>query len=261
MSLAEAIAAARAMRSTRPTKGARPGFPTGVERVYERELMRYADRIARETRAALRRRDDDYDGWTVARLRLELPEGAVRAAMRALDRAIKAMRTWSAAEVERVIRVPMPVETPGVEAVLAAWRRENVKLIKSIPEQMLDEVYDIITDAQATGRRVEDIAAEIEGRFDVSKSRARLIARDQVAKANGDLQRQRQSEAGITRYEWSSSLDERTRDRHRDLDGTIHRWDDPPIVDLRTGRREHPGGDYQCRCVPVPILDVLDEDD
>jgi GNAT superfamily N-acetyltransferase len=47
------------------------------------------------------------------------------------------------------------------------------------------------------------------------------------------------------------------RDMHDELEGTEHAWDDPPVTD-KYGNRNHPGEDYQCRCVAVPILDEYD---
>lgn len=260
MSLADVIAAARAVRKRRPRTGGRPSYPLAIERAYEREVLRYTERCIATTRAALRRREDSYSGGTVARLRLALTDSAaMRAILRAVDRAASALRSWSAQDLARILRIEVSEASRGADALLDQWRRDNVALITSIPEQMLDQVYELVTEAQTTGRRVEDLASDIERRFDVARSRAELIARDQVGKANGDLVRARQEDAGVSRYVWSSSRDERTRRRHRELEGTVHAWDDPPVVDERTGRREHPGGDYQCRCVAVPVIDGLED--
>jgi len=69
----------------------------------------------------------------------------------------------------------------------------------------------------------------------------------------------RQTAAGVSRYEWSSSADERVRPRHRELDGQTFSWDDPPVTN-DDGDTNHPGEDYQCRCIAVPVLDDSDED-
>lgn len=34
------------------------------------------------------------------------------------------------------------------------------------------------------------------------------------------------------------------------------RWDNPPVVDEKTGRRCHPGKDYQCRCCALPVFNI-----
>ena len=87
-------------------------------------------------------------------------------------------------------------------------------------------------------------------RTDVSDSRAKLIARDQVAKLNGELTKERQTDLGVTGYIWRTVGDERVRDEHADNDGQFFTWDSPPS----TGA---PGEDIQCRCWAEPVLPEL----
>jgi uncharacterized protein with gpF-like domain len=47
----------------------------------------------------------------------------------------------------------------------------------------------------------------------------------------------------------------RTRPDHRRLAGKKFRWDDPPIVNSRTGERGNPGMDTHCRCWAEPVPD------
>jgi len=82
----------------------------------------------------------------------------------------------------------------------------------------------------------------------VTDRRAMLIARDQISKHNGALTRARMQGAGIARYQWSSSKDERVRTSHSTLEGRVFSWDRPPPVG-------HPGEDIQCRCVALPVFD------
>jgi SPP1 gp7 family putative phage head morphogenesis protein len=113
----------------------------------------------------------------------------------------------------------------------------------------------VIADPLNEGRSVRDISKLLQEQAGYSKSRAELTARDQTLKLYGQIQEERQQKAGITKYVWTTSQDERVRPDHADLDGTVQAWDDPPVVDKRTGRRGHPGFDYQCRCTAVPVLD------
>ncbi|GAG93926.1 unnamed protein product, partial [marine sediment metagenome] len=69
-----------------------------------------------------------------------------------------------------------------------------------------------------------------------------------------EYKQQRYLDIGITKYEWSTSNDERVRDDHKQLDGKIFSFKTPPVVDRRTGRRANPAEDFGCRCVAIPIL-------
>jgi len=164
------------------------------------------------------------------------------------------IRKWNGREMARLLLIDLSEESPELLATLANARATNVRLIQSIGDRLLGDVFETVTRSVMAGTRVEALASRIQERYSVSDSRARLIARDQTLKANADLTRVRHREAGVTSYVWSSSRDERVRDVHAELDGFEFRWDDPPITSL-TGERNHPGEDYQCRCVAVPVLD------
>ena len=95
----------------------------------------------------------------------------------------------------------------------------------------------------------------------MTKSKANLLARDQVGTLSANLTRTRQESAGVEEYIWSSSGDERVRECHRELNGQKFRYDDPPAMWYMTkhgkvysGRHCNPGEDYQCRCVAKPVF-------
>jgi len=45
----------------------------------------------------------------------------------------------------------------------------------------------------------------------------------------------------------------RTRKDHLRLDGQVCSWENPPVVNTRTGERGHPGMDAHCRCYAEPV--------
>ena len=136
---------------------------------------------------------------------------------------------------------------------LLIWIQENVDLIKTIPKDSLDRMRDIVYDGYVYGRTTTEMMREIRRVYSVSKRRALFIARDQIAKLNGDIQRAQQQEAGIHEYIWSTVEDERVRKSHRELNGKKFSWDDPP--ESSDGRRCHPGQDFNCRCIGRPVFD------
>jgi len=148
------------------------------------------------------------------------------------------------------------VAVPHLSALRSLWRDHNIKLITDHAEERAERVRSILD--SAPGERVETIARRIEQETRVSKSKAALLARDQTLKLYAQQMQQRHQAAGVMEYVWRTSLDERVRAAHKSLDGTRQRYLSPPIVDAKRGRREHPGGDYQCRCTADPILPGLD---
>lgn len=191
--------------------------------------------------------------------------------LRALQRTLDDM--WRSGELEKQIRITgakvsiknsrqlqklLPTvklrDIGGFPEAIEGFRKRNIALIRSLQGRQLEEIRGILETAELQGLRVEVVRKQIIERFGVSRSKADLLARDQVLKLNGELTEKRQTQAGITRYRWSTSNDERVRESHEELDGEEISWDDPPETNA-DGDRNHPGGDYQCRCVAIPILD------
>lgn len=134
-----------------------------------------------------------------------------------------------------------------LSSMVNTWAANNVGLIQNAEGTFLDEVQAAVVDGLVEGRSTEDIARTIEERGQVARSRARLIARDQVATLNHDITRQRQTALGLDKYRWTTSLDERVRDEHEKRHGKVFHWDDPP-------EDGHPGQAINCRCVATPVV-------
>lgn len=138
---------------------------------------------------------------------------------------------------------------------LEEWVNDNVELIKTIPEESLGKMRDVVYEGFTKGKTTTSMVKELQRMYRISRRHAELIARDQTAKLNGQIQRAQQLDAGITEYIWYTVGDSRVRQSHAALNGSKFSWNDPPIVDERTGRRCHPAEDYQCRCIGRPVFD------
>lgn len=258
-------ARANAVSLRRSTKSATPKLPLAEERALERYLTTLTREAADEVRELVARGVSINDllpleqqlGDIRLRLAERIQSSEVSEIVDAFGRRVNAKNL---ADTARVLRMSPDALPPSVRSVLDAFRRENVRLIGSVLDDQISEVSELVRDAVRTGRRVEDLAEDIEARFGVSTSRARLIARDQVLKANSAMTQTRMTAAGVSRYRWSTSRDERVRPMHRELEGQIFNWSDPPITNEK-GDRNHPGEDINCRCVPVAVLDFEEEDE
>lgn len=158
------------------------------------------------------------------------------------------------AELGRQLRAVLGVDPqtaePWLEGAIREFVGENVALIKSIPQSYFDQVEARVIAGARAGKRHEVIAKEVAERFEVSKSRAKLIARDQVGKFNGKLAETRQKKLGIDAYIWRTVNDNRVRDEHVDREGKRYVWSKPPYDG-------HPGEPINCRCYAEPDLAAL----
>ena len=153
--------------------------------------------------------------------------------------------------------------TPAMRDAFEASLAENVGLIRSIPQQYLQEVEGIVMRNYAAGRDLKSMAAEIKSRYEVSANRAVLIARDQSNKANAVVQRARQKEIGITEGIWlHSHAGKEPRPTHVAMDEKRYLIS-KGMWDSQAKRRR--GGGYEgafifpgeligCRCVGRSVL-------
>lgn len=150
------------------------------------------------------------------------------------------------------------LRTP-VGSVLRGLLAEQVDLIQSLPIEAAERVHQLTIRSLLTSGRAKEIAAEIYRTGEVTESRAMLIARTEVARTASVLTETRSRSAGVQYYRWQTSKDADVRPGHRDMQGKICRWDEPPAVN-ENGRimYHHPGRIWNCRCWPEPLVELED---
>ena len=136
----------------------------------------------------------------------------------------------------------------AIRPLMDAWRRENVSLIRTIPQRLHEGLYQRMsaTFAERPFDR-QALSRVLSTEFQSAGYNLRRLTRDQTGKAIGQLTQARHRQIGIEEYTWHTSQDERVRPSHAALDGTRQRWDSPPSVG-------HPKEDIQCRCVAIPYI-------
>jgi len=160
-------------------------------------------------------------------------------------------------QLRKLIGISLREADAGVAAQVDNFIAINTSRIKSLVGEQLLDLKTLLGRPRTLGTiHVSDLKKQIMATVDVTKAKAALLARDQTLTLNAQITRTRQQNVGITEYVWTTSGDERVRDAHAELDGTVNRWDDPP-VSSEDGRRNHPGEDYQCRCTAFPVLPEL----
>ena len=135
--------------------------------------------------------------------------------------------------------------TDNMRLYIKDWTEEEiVKLRKSVEKKTF------------LGQRYEDLAKTIERRYQVSKSKAKFLARQETNLFISEFKETRYKSAGSTEYTWCcvvGSQKHPVRPMHKKLNGTRQSWDRPPVVN-EEGQRKNPGQDYGCRCFARPII-------
>jgi SPP1 gp7 family putative phage head morphogenesis protein len=192
-------------------------------------------------------------GQVRVRYAQEVPASAIQATAAAAGRNVE---LFQSVQLNRVFKSALNIDVdamfPDAAEAIEAFTVDNVSLIKTVPEKYFAEIEQTAIRNIRAGRRFSDWQGEIAKRFDVAKSRAALIARDQVNKFNGELNRVRQQALGIRTYTWRDSNDDRVRETHQEFDGNTYAWSGEPAPP-----EGHPGQPINCRCNADPNVESV----
>lgn len=136
----------------------------------------------------------------------------------------------------------------------------NIKLIKSIPAEHMERAKKAIEDALLKeGSDYESLVSQLQEIEGITQRRARLIAIDQNAKLNADLNNVRQEDIGVTKFRWITQNDKKVRSRHRKLKNRVFTIKEGASVTLPNGKKIKikPGEEVRCRCRQQPDISHL----
>jgi SPP1 gp7 family putative phage head morphogenesis protein len=138
---------------------------------------------------------------------------------------------------------------------------ENAGYIRSLPVEFAQHVTTQAANFALAGQRPVGLMKEIQKTLpDVAESRARLIARTEVAKAQATITQVRSEHLGIDWYIWRTVKDQRVRSSHKHMEGVLCQFSSPPAPEALKGEPSQgnygPGGIYNCRCFSQPLLDI-----
>lgn len=167
------------------------------------------------------------------------------------DVARRDAKMWKQHSREIGAGIRREIESAPTGDILRQLQETQVSLIKSIPLDAAQRVHDLSTEFLSTGTRASELAKHIADTEGVSISKARLIARTEVSRAQSNLVQARAQWAGSDGYIWRTSGDMDVRPSHAEMEGTYVRWSEPPTLDKLKG---HAGALPNCRCYAEPVF-------
>jgi uncharacterized protein with gpF-like domain len=150
--------------------------------------------------------------------------------------------------------------TDAANDVLQATTKANVELITNISQKAVTDITGMVMRSVQSGHDVGALAKQLEEQFGMTRKRAKLIARDQNAKATASIVRTRQAELGITEAKWIHSHGGKTpRQSHVDFAAGKNGG---PYYDVKQGayidgEYIFPGEEINCRCVSRAVVPGL----
>jgi SPP1 gp7 family putative phage head morphogenesis protein len=255
------------LRRRKPATILRPVHANaGVEAQYRRKLIRLINAMYVDVRDRIRRLYGDHEPAILAMD--AVPADILAKAVKAMTARWQAewdalswdMANWFATDVDERTMYAMKAalkkggyairfqKTPAMNDILAATVNQNVGLIKSIPAQFLGEVEGLVMRSVQSGRDLEQLTKDLRARYQITRRRAELIARDQNNKATSALRAAREKEAGVEEGVWlHSGGGKEPRPKHVAANGKRFKLSEGlPVGD--DGGFVMPGQEINCRC-------------
>lgn len=265
-----------------------PVYPISAERELARVTLAYMEMIIKTTQPYINRLMRQYEernyrqdavGNFISAVREAKSSAAQKLeskenALKAIEKGYKfsgnlarnhSINDWNA-QVKEALGVGVSHDwySEQMDDMVGNWIRTNVSKIRSVPSEYLTEIENIIRWGYETRQPKVNVYNRLEKQIKLSRSRAKMIARDQLGTLNAQMTRFEHESAGVSKYKWITKRDGRVRDSHRALHGTIQSWNNPPAMwymtasrgIVYTGRYCNPGEDYGCRCVAKPVFDL-----
>jgi len=204
-------------------------------------------------------RDPQFDAMAY-RLAARMAQQVAALNMRSWREA--AMKSTRAREVYKGLQEE--IRRTGLQPELQVIAARNARLIRSIPREIAQHLTQKAVTLQQEGKRDKEIISELKRLAPrLTRSKMKLIARTEIARAGTDLDKLRAENLGLDWAVWHSSEDQRVRPSHRNLDGVLMNWNDPPQPEALIGEKSTLGRGFggqfpNCRCLMASVAD-LDE--
>lgn len=241
------------------------------KRRLELQYQHLLDRLGRDILTSIEGLTDPFEianvirGWLTNRLFQHFAGETAQAVVGGLFRS--SAKTWREAAREqsngRAIYEALKRELSGpIGAAVDFQIKRNAELIRSMPLDIANDMVKYIEQESFRGRRASAIAEDILRKFpNVTKNKAKLIARTETSKTSTALTQARAESLNLPAYIWRTSEDQRVRKSHDHMDGVIVFWRDPPAPEALIGVKStlgkyHAGNAPNCRCYPQPVVNL-----
>lgn len=177
-----------------------------------------------------------------------------------VDKASSAALHSSLQKLSGGLSLPTTSMAGQTKEILKATVTENVGLIKSISQKYLTDVQGAVMRSITSGNGLQDLVPELQKYKDITKRRARFIAKDQTRKAFNGMNRGRMEALGIEEAEWlHTGGAKEPRKTHVAMSGKTFKLSEG-MYDSAVGRNIQPGEEPGCRCRMKPVIKLKDEE-
>lgn len=138
-----------------------------------------------------------------------------------------------------------------IQELSEKYSQQLERSIKNFTEEQTLKLRERIALNVSSGNRYENIIKDIQRTYEVTQSKAKFLARQETNLMTAQIHEIKAKSVGSKGYIWkcvTGTPAHPVRPGHKILDGKYFEWNNSPVTNPRTGARNNPGQDYNCRC-------------
>ena len=162
-------------------------------------------------------------------------------------------------EIKRTVRrvnVLEPELTDEQKEELSKTYTNNLNFyIQKFGDERIPLMRERVQEIVLNGGRFTEVEKMLNREFNTWGNKAKFLAQNETNIMLAEYKKVTYKSMGFDKFIWRTITDGRERELHRHLNGRVFRYDDPPIIDLKTGQTGLPGETYNCRCSAIPYTE------
>ena len=154
------------------------------------------------------------------------------------------------------LNVIVPELTNFQKQEISKTYTENMQFfVKDWAEERISKMREKVQEAVLNGYRPDTVQKMLETEFGIGARKAQFLAQNETCIMLASYKKAKYTEMGFDKFIWRTIMDSKERPLHEALNGTTWSYNNPPVIDERTGERGLPGQTYNCRCEAQPFRD------
>lgn len=159
-------------------------------------------------------------------------------------------------EQKKIPVIDTTLSTKQAETIAREYTDNMRYWVKNWTEKEIKIMRKEVQEMGLKGASPRTISKYFQSRWKKEQDKADFLARNETRILTNTYKAAKYQEDGFSEFRWVTNMDGRERKLHAEHNNKIYRFDDPPVIDERTGERGLPGQTYNCRCNLIPVINT-----
>ena len=159
--------------------------------------------------------------------------------------------------VKKINVITPELDETQLKEIAKSYTTNMQYYIKKWAEKDISEFRKKVQQAVLEGYREDKVQKILQQEYKIGADKAKFLAQNETSIMLAQYRKVTYQRMGFNKFKWVTIMDGKERELHAELNGKIFSFDNPPVIDERTGQVGLPGTTFSCRCGIIPVSDML----